>query len=64
VSPDTTRFLMPDRKQSSLVAEELQGLARLTLAGPAMGSELASAVEREIARRREDLARGTGSGTA
>jgi GT2 family glycosyltransferase len=51
------RFLVPDREQSRLVADELQELVDLTLAGPAFGGEMVAAVEREVARRREDLAR-------
>jgi GT2 family glycosyltransferase len=56
VPPETARFLIPDREQSRLVAGDVQALVSLTLAGPAMGAEMAAAVHREVARRREDLA--------
>ena len=51
------RFLVPDRRQSQLVADELQALVALTLAGPKEGRHMVDAVRDEIARRQEDLAR-------
>jgi hypothetical protein len=65
VPPESARFLVADRRQSRLVADELDELVGLTLAGPAMKGELVAAVDREVARRREDLEQvRTGSETA
>ncbi len=65
VPPERARFLVPDREESRLVADELEALVGLTLSGQALGTELPAAVEREIARRRDDLAQmRTGSRTA
>jgi len=50
------RFLVPDRHQSAVVAEELQALVGLTLSGPAQGPRLLDAIQAEIAQRRRDLA--------
>ncbi|HZU41005.1 MAG TPA: glycosyltransferase family A protein [Solirubrobacteraceae bacterium] len=51
------RFLIPDRRQAQLVADELQALVGLTLAAQAHGLGLYDAVQAEVARRRDDLAR-------
>ena len=65
VPPERARFLVPDREESRLVAGELETLVGLTLSGQALATELPAAVEREIARRRDDLAQmRTGSRTA
>ena len=65
VPPERARFLVPDREESRLVADELETLVGLTLSGQALATELPAAVEREIARRRDDLAQmRTGSRTA
>jgi hypothetical protein len=58
VPSERRRFLVPDRRQSTLVASELQALVRLTLTGPAGGHRTAEAVRSEIVRRQEDLGRG------
>jgi hypothetical protein len=57
VPPRQRRFLIPDRRQSRLAASELRVLTELTLAGPARGRAMLDAVNSELARRREDLAR-------
>jgi hypothetical protein len=57
VASERRRYLIPDRRQSALVAEELQALGGLTLAGPSHGSGMLEAVRAEIARRQQDLAR-------
>jgi hypothetical protein len=57
VPSERRRFLVPDRGQSALVADELRALVGLTLAGPAAGRGMVDAVHGEIARRREDLGR-------
>jgi hypothetical protein len=51
------RFLIPDRRQSALVTEELQALTGLTIAGPSHGRRIVDAVQGQITRRQEDLAR-------
>lgn len=50
------RYLLPDRDQSAVVAAELRALEGLTLAGPARGRGMLDDIEREISRRRDDLA--------
>ncbi|MBV9311361.1 MAG: hypothetical protein JOZ73_11040 [Solirubrobacterales bacterium] len=57
ITPQRRRFLIPDRLQSELVADELQALVELTLAGPARGRGIVEAVEGEISRREQDLGR-------
>jgi hypothetical protein len=57
VPAEHRRFLVPDRRESTLVADELRALAGLTLAGPARGRGILDAVRAEIVRRQEELAR-------
>jgi Glycosyl transferase family 2 len=57
VPSERRRFLIPDRRQAALAADELRALGGLMLAGPAHGRGLLDAVRAEIGRRHEDLAR-------
>jgi hypothetical protein len=50
VPADRRRFLVPGRRESTLVARELQALVELTLAGPAHGPRFAEVVRGEILR--------------
>ena len=43
-------MMVPDRRQSALLAAELQALVGLTLAGPAHGQAFADVVRGEILR--------------
>lgn len=56
IAPGKLRFLVPDRRQSAAVREELGTLVGLTLGGPAHGSGLLAAIREQIARRESDLA--------
>jgi hypothetical protein len=56
VPVERRRYLLPERRQSTLAAAELRALEGLTLSGPERGPSMLRDVQSEIARREQDLA--------